>query len=87
MSAALERRLLALESKAGEQMNRFMWVSWQPGGENHEVVSAQTGEDHFQRQEGEPVEAFCKRVEQIARHQRGLTLIWCNHGEAQACQH
>lgn len=87
MSVALERRLLALESKAGEQMHRFVWMSWRPDEVNHEVVSAQTGDSHFQRQQGEEVEAFRKRVEQVAGQQSGLTLIWCDHGEAQACQH
>lgn len=87
MSAALERRLLALESKASEQMHRFTWMSWQPDCESHEIVSAQTGDDHFQRQQGETVDAFRKRVERTAGQQSGQTLIWCDHGEGQACQH
>jgi hypothetical protein len=87
MPAALERRLQALEAEASEQTTRIIWVSWQPDTERHEIASAQFGGSHYQRQQSEAFEAFSKRVEQAARHQSGLTILWGNQGEAPICKY
>lgn len=84
--ATLESRLLALESKAGEQVSRTMWLAWRPGG-GEVVVSAQAGNDVWQRQRNESADRFCERVSKAVRSRHGLTAIWVNHGEAPACQH
>lgn len=87
MSAALERRLLALETKAGRQTNRFLWVSWQPVNPDDEVPTTQHGETVWQRQHNENLSAFKQRMQQAVGHLPCTDLIRASHARGSLCFH
>ena len=81
MATALERRLLALEASAKNRSQPIRWVSWLPSPPDHEIVKAKAGQNEWQRQHQESVQAFKSRVTADLNTQPSTRLVWAFHGQ------